>query len=1173
MKRIVLYGLAAIIAVLLQIPNQGFAAKNNQQEITLLEAIEAISKDYEVYFTFDMTLVSNIKVHYEKRNYSSAEEAISRILEGTKLTYKFYDHRFVIIYKNNEEGLESLKKMAKHLDGLISDGEKAKSNRKVSNRVTPKLTPKFESQRLEKFAININGTVISPAGEPLIGVNVLVKGTDKGTATDFEGNFTLEDVDEQAVLVVSYIGYQTQEIPVAGKSKITITLLEDSQTLDEVVVVGYGKQKKVNLTGAVSEVPSSRLENRSFSNMDQTLQGVSPGLNFTPNSSYGGEPNAKMNINIRGIGSLSGGSPFVLVDGSPMDLNAVNPNDVESVSILKDAASTAIYGARAAFGVILITTKKGKYDEKLRFNYTNNFSNAQPISLPGFVNSLKFANTINEAAANSGQNAIFADATISRIIEYQNDPVNTPSMDPNPNDPNGWGYWNLGHANTDWWDVIFKDNAFSQKHNLGISGGGENTNYYIGFGWLNEAGKLNFADEKFERFSLTSNIEIKPADKIKVILRTKYNRNFQRYFKSQDVTNRNVIFSLLAIQWPTDPVYTPNGDFALDKNQPPVLANGGNDEQKTTDIWFNPAIEYSITDNWNVNANLSYNYLGYRRSDHRAIISGLAPDGITKVPHYSQNWNRMSHEMVYNEYFTTNIFSDYAIKLKNHSISLMVGGQAEFSNNMLLNGWRRDLVTDLVPAISTAIGDKDVDETMSHWSTLGTFARLSYNFNEKYLLELNGRYDGSSRFQSGRRWGFFPSVAIGYNIWKENFWESISHILNTFKLRLSYGSLGNQNVANYLHEETIPINTNLPWIMDGMRPIYASVPANRSIGLTWETSNTINFGVDGEALNNRLSFTVDVYNRTTENMFGPGESLPAIYGAAVPLKNNATLETKGYEISINWKQFINQDLEFDIGFALADNQSVVKEYNNPTYYIRNFYNGQKVGDIWGFETAGLFNSDAEAENWIDQSELYTRWGAGDVKYVDVDGDGKLTRGNETLENSGDLKIIGNSQPRYQYGINANITFKSFGLSMFWQGVGKREVWLENQTFFGFRQSWTATTVHPHSLNYWSDDNKEAYFARPYLTIENLKNQQIQTRYLQNASYLRLKNLQFRYSIPSEISKRLGISNFSIYLSGDNIFTFTDMIGEFDPETNLRSSSGTMLYPLSRVISAGLNINF
>src|SRR5690606_19651592 len=484
----------------------------------------------------------------------------------------------------------------------------------------------------------------------------------------------------------------------------------------------------------------------------------------------------------------------------------------------------------------------------------------------------------------------------------------------------------------------------------------------------------------------------------------------------------------------------------------------------------------------------------------------------------------MSHEMSYNEYFTSNVYTDYSASVEKHFFNILLGAQAELANNKLLSGWRRDLVTDLVPSISTAIGDKDILDDISHWSTLGTFARISYNFDEKYLLELNGRYDGSSRFDSGRRWGFFPSVSIGYNIWKENFWEGIAGYVNTFKLRASYGSLGNQNVANYLHIETIPIQTNLPWIIEGNRPIYSLVPSNRSTGLTWESSNTINFGFDAELFKNRLALTFDIYNRSTENMFGPGESLPAIYGASVPLKNNATLETKGIELSTNWRQYINDELDFNVGIVFSDNKSIVKQYNNPTSYIRNSYEGQDYGDIWGYVTEGIFHSAKEAESWVDQSEVYPKWGAGDVKYVDVNGDGRVTRGKETLEDPGDLRVIGNSSPRLMFGINTEFNYKSFGLSMFWQGVGKRDIWLENQTFFGFRTSWTATTVHAHALDYWSPGNEDAFFARPYLTSENLKNQQVQTRFLQDASYARLKNLQLKYTFPNTLTNRIGVRN-------------------------------------------------
>ncbi|MES3018414.1 MAG: TonB-dependent receptor [Bacteroidota bacterium] len=1021
--------------------------------------------------------------------------------------------------------------------------------------------------------VDITGKVIDNKGLPVPGVSVKFKGSSTGVATDINGNYKINTPDSDGTLVFSSIGYVAQEVSIRNRANIDVVLVEDLQGLAEVLVVGYGTQKKVNLTGAVSQITSERLEKRTVTNIDQALQGVAPGLNITTNASLGGEANANMGINIRGIGSLSGGSPYILVDNAPMDLNSVNPNDVESISVLKDAASTAIYGSRAAYGVILITTKSGKLDEKMKASYNNSLAMAQPTYLPGFVNSLTFANSINEAATNSGQNRIFNDETLARIVKYQADPVNTPSMVKNPSDPNGWGYWNLGNANTDWYDVLYKDWALSQRHNAGISGGSKNTNYYVGLGWLSEPGKLNFADEKFQRYNLTSNISMKVNERFTVSMKAKLNRSYQKYFQSQIAGDRQSFFSSMGISWPTDPVYTPNGDYAMDKNQPPVLANGGSDKQYITDLWLNPSFELTLAKDWKVNGDVSFNTNSYRRSDHRKVIWGLATDGVTPIKHYSQNWNRMNQELSYNEYFTSNVFTEYSKYVKKHAFSVLLGGQAELSNDLVLSGWRRDLISELVPAISTAIGDKEVDENMSHWSTLGTFMRFSYNFNEKYLLELNGRYDGSSRFQSGRRWGFFPSASVGYNVWKEKFWEPIADVVNVLKLRASYGSLGNQNVANYLHVETIPVQTNLPWIVDGKRPVYTTVPSNRSLGLTWETSKTLNFGIDAEAFNNRLGFTLDWYNRKTENMFGPGESVPSLYGTSVPLNNNATLQTKGIELSINWKQAVNNNLNYNIGVVLSDNNTVITKYNNPTNFIGNFYKGQNYGEVWGYETAGLFQTDQETTNWANQSSLFSRWGAGDVKYQDLNGDGKITNGNQTLGDPGDMQVIGNTSPRYLFGINGSLTFKLFDFTMFLQGVGKRDLWMSSQFFYGFGGSWTSTIIPEHALNYWNSSNTDSYFARPYLTAENFKNQQVQSRYLQNAAYMRLKNLQVGFSLPKALSQKMRIERARFYVGGENVFTFSKMMESFDPETNVRSAAGTPVYPLSRAFVGGLNITF
>jgi TonB-linked SusC/RagA family outer membrane protein len=1130
----------------------------------ILDVLSDLENRFGANFSFDNEMLEGKFVNSKRADEfirslsadgkSKFEEGLSALLNSFDMACKAFANGSYAIYPNGKEiplkkGSNNFNEAADAgLRDLVSDG-----------RTLQEIVVKGQVKSSE-------------TGEAMPGVNILVKGTVGGTVTDAEGRYAVSVPGRDAVLVFSFIGFVSHEVAVEGREIIDVSMKEDIRSLEQVVVVGYGTQKKVNLTGAVTQITSDKLESRNVTNIDQALQGIAPGLNITTNANQGGQPNAPMGINIRGVGSLSGGSPYVLVDGSPMELNMVNPADVESISVLKDAASTAIYGSRAAYGVILITTKSGKNNEKIQTTYNNSFIMSQPTYLPGFVNSLDFANTINEAANNSGQNNIFSDETLERIRQYQADPNSMPSMVADPKDPNGWGYWNQGHANTDWYDVLYKDWSFAQRHNLGVNGGSKNANYYLGLGWVGEDGKLNFAGERYERFNLTSNLSLQVSEKIKVHLKAKFARGYQKYFVSQSVDDRESFFSSMGISWPTDPVYTPNGDFALDKNQPPVLKHGGSDKQYTSDIWLSPSLEIALNEAWKVNADLSYNFNGYKRGHHRAAIWGLSTDGVTPIRHYSQNWSRMSQVLTHNEYFTANVYSSFSKQINQHHLGLLVGAQSEFSNNMLLSGWRRDLVTEGVPSISTAIGDKETDDAMAHWSTLGTFMRVSYNFNEKYLVELNGRYDGSSRFQRGRRWGFFPSASVGYNISQEDFWRPLENTVTNFKIRASYGSLGNQNVANYLHEETIPIYTNLAWIMDGKRPVYSGIPSNRSTGLTWETSKTVNLGFDADLFNGKLNATFDWFKRSTENMFGPGQTLPALYGAAVPLKNNATLETKGVELSVNWRQVVSEDLKFDVGVIYSDNKSVVTEYNNPTRYIHDFYPGKTYGEIWGLVSEGLFQSDAEATEWVDQSQYYSRWGAGDVKYSDLNDDGKITTGNQTLANPGDLKVIGNTQPRHLFGLTTNVNFKAFDFTMFWQGVGQRDVWMPNQNFFGFRSSWTATTVAAHAMDYWNPGNTDAYFARPYLTAENNKNQQLQTRYLQDASYIRLKNLQVGYTLPGRWSSKIRLERLRVYVGGENLLTSSDMIA-FDPEANVRASGANLVYPLSRSFNTGLSLTF
>jgi TonB-linked SusC/RagA family outer membrane protein len=976
-------------------------------------------------------------------------------------------------------------------------------------------------------------------------------------------------VNQNAVLIFSFIGYVSQEIPVGGKQIVNAALVASTMDLDEVVVIGYGTQKMLNLTGSISQISSERLGKIAVPNITKVLQGTVSGLNITT-TRFGGEPGAEMDFNIRGVGSLSGGKAYVLVDGVPADMNDLNPNDVESVSVLKDAASAAIYGARAAYGVILITTKSGSRNEKMQASYSNSFSWAAPTFLPESINSLDFAKGMNIAALNSGQAPFFSDETIDRIIQYQADPEHFPSavMDPATKD---WGTYGLTNANTDWYDVYFKDISFSQKHDLNINGGSKNASYYVGFGWMHESGKLNFCNDYYERFNLTANYTANVTEWMVISLKSKFNRGFNNYPPlGGDRTN---IWGQVIRAMPTYPVYTPNGDMMLDLPSTPYLAHGGSRKAYTNDLWLTPSIDLNLTKDWTIHTDFSYNNNSSRESAFQAIIWAYLCDGVTRVLHFSQNYNMMTQTLNNNEYYTSNIYTKFEKKLNNHFFSILLGAQAELSNTFLLTGWKRDLISEAVPSISVATGSLDIDDVIAHWSTEGAFMRLLYNFNEKYLFEMNGRYDGSSRFQSGKRWGFFPSASVGYNIWKENFWEPVKSVVNTLKLRASYGSLGNQNVANYLNLEIMPVSTNLSYLINGVRPNSTNTPSNTSIGLTWETSNTLDFGVDAGLLNNRLSFTFDWFKRQTLNMFGPGESRPAVLGASVPQENNATLETKGIELAINWKQSVNADFQYNLNLVLSDNKTVVTQYNNPTKLFANYYEGKVYGEIWGYVTEGLFQSDADALA-VNQSQLYSKWTAGDVKYKDLNGDGKITRGTQTLDDPGDMKVIGNSSPRYMYGINVGARYKRFDFSIFWQGIGKRDLWISNEVaLWGFYSGYAGgSTIQKHTSDFWTPENTDSYFPKPYLTTENSKNHQVQTRYLLDVSYIRLRNIQLSYTLPSNILGKIKIEKVRISLSGENIFTFSNIHKSFDPET-AGGGGGGFGYPIDKAVYVGINVTF
>ncbi len=1072
------------------------------------------------------------------------------------------------------------------LDMLLSPlrlGYTISGRQVVLNRIFPDpVTPQNPVSSVLK---QVSGKVVDGKGDPLPGVSILVKGTQQGTTTDTSGDFSIDSPGENLTLVFSFVGYVVKEVFVGNETHLRIAMTEDVAVLEEMVVVGYGTQKKANLTGAMDVIKSEELSGRVVTNLSEALQGISPNLNITQ-SGTSGEPGGKLNMNIRGIGSLTGdSSPYVLVDGVPMDLNAVNPNDIESLTVLKDAAASAIYGSRAPYGVILVTTKKGvKGDRKPRITYSNNFSVSTPLGLPHMANSLNFVTAYDQASVNAGLSPNFSAYNIERIRDYMAGKIKDETWElPDGSDWAGNGIWTIaGNGNNDWLHIFYDDKVMRQKHDLSVSGGGQKSTYFISAGVWDQPGELRFGDQYYKRYNLTANVSSEVTDWLKFELNTKFiNEDFQ-FFNTTSGWDRSTMYHNFVRTNVFRPMYLPNGEFSQISNIP--LLNGGKEKQKVQSYIARLSSTIEPVRNWRTTVSYNYKVDFTGVNNNRATVFGSYPNGSSVAVAYPISSYVMSRNS--NLYQLFNIVSSYEYTLGGHHFFGLFGYEREENKMEGLWGQKDNILTSKVPSISTSTGQIYLDDEHTHWSTQGAFGRFQYNYREKYLAEMNVRYDGSSRFKEGRRWGWFPSFSLGYNLARENFWEPIRPVVNDMKVRASWGRLGNQNVDSFLYVETIGIGTDLGWIMGSERPNYTTAPAMVSADLTWETSETRNLGADFSFLDGRLTAGFDVYKRLTSNMFGPAEALPIVLGAKAPQRNNASLETSGFELSLGWRQTVNNNFSYYTRLALSDNRSVVTQYNNPTKTLSTWYEGQQIGEIWGLKTAGIYQSDEDAQRGPDQTLFFPTWGAGDIGYSDLDGDGKITRGAGTAENPGDFVKIGNNSSRYLFGLTAGGKWKGFDFRVFLQAVGKRDFAFDSgeMLFWGVNaQQWWNMTIMEQHLDYWRPAgetnllgaNTSGYYPKPYLSVEDIKNKQIQSRYLQNASYVRLKNVSVSYNLPAGLlSKTRVISGASVLVSAENLATFTGLTKLFDPEALSTIGWGAgKIHPLRKVWSAGININF
>ncbi len=1051
--------------------------------------------------------------------------------------------------------------------------------------------------------VQVSGTVKDTQGFPIIGASVLEKGTTNGSITDLDGNFTLS-VKPGATLVISYIGYKGIEMKAVPGQKMNVLLHEDTEMLDEVVVVGFGTQKKVNLTGAVGIATAKELESRPVTSAPQALQGLVPGLKISTSS---GALDQNMSISVRGTGTVgsSSGSPLILIDGMEGDINTVNPQDIENISVLKDAAASSIYGSRAPFGVILVTTKKGK-SGKASINYNNNFRIASPIGLPETMDSYTFAVMMNQSLKNSGKAARFSDDTMQKMLDYQSGKL-TGGMDPSASNPDAWAdVWSLGYGNTDIYDELYSKNVFSQEHNLSASGGNDKVTYYGSVNYLDQGGLIKIGDDGLKRYNITGKFSAELTDWLKFNFTSRLTRNdvwrprtftdsFYNYYGRQN--------------WPNIPMYDPNGNlFGYNAVE---LAGGGTRDVQTDQHYYQGAFTIEPVKNWITNIEFNYRIMEQQVKETTLRAYQVGPTG--------QNSYRINDSGLYQEhkkenYMNLNIYSEYSRSFQDsHNFKIMGGFQAEEMTQGDFNVFKNGLILAELPVFNLTNGllnsgaskDATVQGYDNDWATAGFFGRLNYDYKGRYLAEVNMRYDGTSRFREGSRWQTSPSFSLGWNIAQEKFWEPIQDTANLLKLRFSYGQLGNQNTnVWYPTYRTMSLGSlNGGYLQGGAKPNTALVGALISTALTWESVRTWDVGLDYGLFNNRLTGSADYFIRYTKGMVGPAPELPNTLGISTPQTNNCDLQTRGWEVSLAWRDRLANGLSYGINLSLSDQNTYIDNYpSNISNSLSTYISGQRDGLIWGFETIGIAKTQEEMDAHLatlnngGQSALGSQWSAGDIMYKDLNGDGKISTGAGTLDDHGDLKVLGDSYSHYFYGIDLTADWKGFDFRCFLQGVMKHDFWPGGDSsgsneggggyFWGVRgnvSEWHIRGFVQHNDYFRAEPtglsghelsaNLDSYFPRPLLSYaDGGKNQRVQSRYMQNAAYMRLKNLQLGYSLPSSLTRKAGISKCRLFVSGENLLTFTSLFDVFDPETCTGGSGGNV-YPLSSTWSFGLSLTF
>lgn len=1056
----------------------------------------------------------------------------------------------------------------------------------------------------------VSGVVKNEKGEPLQGVSVVAKnattGYTAGVTTDSTGVYRLTGLNPGGPysFAFSFVGYASQTLTgytiEAGKTLTVDAQMKDGASqLNEVVVVGYGTQKKENLTGAVAQVRGEVLQNRSIPNITQGLQGVIPNLNLVMAD---GKPNQSPSYNVRGTTSIGqGGSALVLIDGVQADPALLNPNDIASVTVLKDAASSAIYGARAAYGVVLITTKNPS-KEKITVTYSSNYSIKSPTTIPDIVdNGYQYAlmfdsawsawNNYAQTPQNINKTQPYSQAYLDEYARRNADP-SLPKVDV---DANG-NY--VYYGNTDWYDLLYKKHTGAMDQNVAVSGSSGKTSFYITGRYYGQDGIFRYNSDDYRMYNFTAKGSIQLTPWLVVNNNSLFTN--RKYHNPMNVGEGGGIWRNLADEGhPSSMLFNPDGTLTFSAAYTVCdFVYGKNGIDLTDEIFRNTTgfVAKVGGDHLRIKGDFTFQNTNSNSTQIRVPVPYSTAPG--KVAYVGTAYNDLNRTTSTTSYLAANLYAEYENKFGNdHYLKALVGYNYEQSLYNTLTAQRNGLIFSDANNINLALGQSiNTSGGYEKWAILGGFARLNYTFKDRYLLEVNGRYDGSSKFPSNQRFAFFPSVSAGWRVSKESFWNVSKSFISDLKIRGSYGSLGNGNISSYAYQEQFAI-TQSGRVLGGVLPQYTTAPGVLPDGLTWETSTTADLGIDLSLLSNRLTFTGDIYQRNTKDMFTVGKTLPAVFGATVPKGNYADMKTVGWEAALNWQStftLADKPFHYSIGVWMSDYQATIEKYNNDAGNLTDYYAGMKVGEIWGYTNDGYW-TEADVAKAAGMQPLFKasttgQWLPGDIKFADLNGDGVVNNGDNTIYNPGDMRVIGNSTPRYTYGINLSADYSNFFFSVFFQGVGKQDWWpgAENDVFWGQYNRPYNYLFKSQVDKIWSESNPDAYFPRYRgYVAQNSAGElyQKQTKYLQSVRYIRLKNIQIGYNLPKTLLAKLHMTGARVYLSGENLWSASPLykitrdldvenIGKSDVQLTGSSNNGNgNNYPMLKSLTIGLSITF